>query len=190
MSLSSIFFIMFFLITAFCSFFAYKNLARKAFIVFFFCLFTLTGLTGKTPWPFYNWFLYPNAGENEATFYQINLADANGNKIIYDYRAAPPTLMTPLRRLAQNMALNFTEEENLVLAQFLLNRAQTYRQRDFSGQAIWHFPSHQFGLKWGKSNTADIGPFKILQLYKISAVLSDDGSRIISLDEKCVGTYS
>ena len=145
------------------------------------------GFKGGIKWPFFSWHLYGYNVDKNIKFYELYVADDEGTEIKYDARAVPPTLTTPLRRLAERMT-TMSEVEINEIGTFLYKGACSYRQKIKSGsislKKLVKFPSHQFGFKWDVENLNSLNEFTCLRVYKVKAELSEDGTTLIGIERE------
>lgn len=182
----------FFAGTALAIYLAHRRWIRATFLSCFFAASVVIGLTGGFLWPFFGWGLYAQRAQETIAFYELRVADREGNEIKLDARAAPPSLATPLNRLAAKIAAkdaNFRDE----VSRFLLIRARSYRhqvERDGSGAGpLWKFPPHQGGVLWTRAHLASLGRLQMVRVYRVEAHFSEDGTRLLSRSDRLITEY-
>ena len=151
----------------------------------------LPGFAGRWVWPFFSWHLYAFEAPTEMVYYDIRVADADGDEWRYDARAASPTLATPIRRFAQKLP-DKNPDEARALAAFLLDRAEGYRQRVLSGDANYNwfkFPPHQIGIAWDRQSLKEADAFESLRVYRIEAEITSDGRQVLREEAERVWDY-
>jgi len=144
-------------------------------------------------WPFLGWHLYAIDAPTDLTFYEVRLSDGNGGEIKYNARAAPPSLTTPIRRLATNMVLQFSEIQRQECADFLFKKGVEYRdkvEQNLHRPFYLKFPLHQFGFRWSQENLEGIENFKFLRIYRIQALFSENGRVLKKKDQYLELEYS
>jgi hypothetical protein len=165
---------------------------RVLFLALFVFLVFVPGLTGNTVWPFFSWHLYGIPQTEEFEYYEIRVSDAAGNALKYDARAVRPSMATPLRRYAAQIAQAPTAEQT-ELMRFFLTEAQIYQQEVRNNDGGFYknlkFPDHQYGYRWTKSTIDQMGNIETIVIYKVEANLSSDGQAIESLKREFVLSY-
>lgn len=169
-----------------------RRAARIAFLTVFVTLLCSAGFSGRIHWPFFGWHLYAHAAKHHITFYEVRVADARGRAIRLDARAAPPTMATPLNRIAKRMK-DLPGDDGLRIADFLLRKAADYRaeveRRGRVGHPAWKFPAHQMGYRWTADGLADYGPFVELQVVRIDGLFTPDGRGLRDRREQLIVRY-
>ena len=169
-----------------------RRAARIAFLTVFVTFLCSAGFSGRIHWPFFGWHLYAHAAKHHITFYEVRVADARGRAIRLDARAAPPTMATPLNRIAKRMK-DLPGDDGLRVANFLLRKATDYRteveRRGHVDHPIWKFPPHQMGYRWTVDDLAHFGPFVELQVVRIDGLFTPDGRGVRERREQLIVRY-
>ena len=183
----------FFAITGVAFIFHKNRWVRMGFGLVFGVSLLVPGLSGRSYWPFFSWHLFGLEQTEHITFHEFRLSDKDGQEIKYDERAVPPTLATPLRRLAADFP-NLSEEDQEEIGRFLLTNANEYRQQiletDPSVLSYLKFPPHQIGFAWTDENLSHIGPYESLVVYKVRGEFSPDGQKILTVEKELLTTIT
>jgi hypothetical protein len=169
-------FLLFLLVT--CTTLAARKPSPQVYLVFFFGLLLWSGLSGRILWPFHPWGLWGVIQPTEKVYYELEVADARGNRLRYDQNAARPILPTQLHQLGEVFIESQSAPRREQLGRFLLSRANAYREKrlsdgDFSTWA--KFPGREFGTTWTQSDLAACGPFTHIVASKRHAELPAAG---------------
>ena len=187
-----VYFFLFYLVTGIALYFCDFRFVRKIYLTFLFVCLSIPGLTGGWCWPFFNWHLYAYSSSTNFSFNEIRLADVHGNEIKYDARAVPPSLATPVRRLASAYP-GLPAQNARELSDFLVSQASVYRGKIESGEnrvlSLLKFPRHQMGYKWTKELLSNMSDFSEIRIYRIDINLSRDGREILRQVESLEAKY-
>jgi len=146
------------------------------------------GLVGRTTWPFFSWHLYAFRAGPEVSFAELRLVDEAGRELRYDPRAIPPSLPTPLRRLAGRLP-ELPAPAQREISDFLVGRAETFRSQLRSGLPWWRwlrFPPHQWGWAWSSEAVAPTQGFQRLRVYRNDVRFDPQGRHIMERRSRLV----
>ena len=184
--------IAFFIVASFVIFFRNNEQSRRVFLIIFFLLVLVPGLTGRTSWPFFSWHLYGIQQDDTFKYYEMRVSDGAGNELKYDARAVRPSLATPIRRYAAQIA-SADPNDQTELLKFFLEEAQEYQgkleQSPPNFFRFLKFPDHQYGYRWPDAELSDLGPIESIKIYKVDADLTNNGQDIESLYRELVIAY-
>lgn len=150
----------------------------RIYLVVFFGFLLWSGFSVRVLWPFHPWSLWGVIQPTSAVYYEIEVADAEGNRLRYDYRAAPPILPTQLHQLGPVFMEPAGSPRRAELGRFLLDRANAYRREHLAGgptRRWWNYPAREFGAAWTHDELAACGPFTLLVISKRSAEIPSAG---------------
>lgn len=185
------FFVGFFTLAALAVVFHKNKRVVSVYLLAFYTCQAATGIVG-TVWPICSGRLYPRVEPTERKYYEIRVVDSNGQELKYDARALNLTTATWLHRLPGDMQ-GYTDEQNQELERYLLQKARGYRQVVERGAlriaTLLKFPSHQFGFRWTKAMLHRYAEFTEIRRYRVRAVLSTDGRRLIDKTDEQLGAF-
>jgi hypothetical protein len=158
-------------------------------VAVFFVLLLVGNVTGLSIFPFMHWYKFSEPRGQEVTSYEIRVADADGNEIVYDARAAPP-LINSMSTLARHMHTDYDTETRERVARHLLTNANAYRERveqkgaDPAG--LLAFPRHTLDYRWTEERLQGHSTFVSVRVYKLTTRTTDDGTELASRTDELV----
>jgi hypothetical protein len=159
-----------------------RRWARWGFVALFVLLLGGFGIAGKMSWPFFSWHLYRARATTDLSFFEMRVRDAAGHEIRLDARAIPPSMATPLNRMAERM-LSLPPDDAKEVALWLMDHAEVHRERvrrdGPARSALWKFPRHQSGYRWTPETAGELGPVRELRIYRVDVRFSPDGQRVV-----------
>lgn len=164
--------------------------ARKAFLAFFFVCLLLTSLGGQHVLPFTQWHKFSTTGEENVSFYQIEMISEDGSRIVID----PDVTEVASRQLvASEFASGYSESEREQAAQILIHRSNQYRAKTLDREvdlfSLIDFPPHGYGTTdWSSEYLSEHGQFTGVAIVRVDLQFSADGEspKDRSTEDVCV----
>jgi len=166
---------------------ARHRIVRRAYVGSLLGLMVVAGITGTAVWPFPSWHLFPTVQPRMTLYSEIRVADAEDRELRVPAEALAPLEPTPVRRLATNAFSTYTLAKQMEFAEFVLERTNEYGRAVLDERYRFaRFPAHQAGRGWTTDDLQELGPFIVFRVYAIKISLSEDFSRIQSLEEELI----
>lgn len=163
--------------------------ARRLWLVGLFSGLVVVTLVGAPLLPFVDMNKYADSTDEEFTYYEIRMVDAEGTELRYDTRAIPPVKGgTRHSRLGGLMVESYSDGERLEMARFLFDSAVEYRAEVEADEARrlerLQAPRYVDSEPWTREDLADVEPFRSIRIYEVTLVYEDDNTGIASRDER------
>ncbi|MFC6865474.1 hypothetical protein ACFQGE_18665 [Halomicroarcula sp. GCM10025817] len=170
-------------------------------VVFLLCQVSLVPLTVP---PLTTYHKFSNTWDQERVEYEFRVVDENGQELRFDAKSTLEFEGIRMSRLHHQMLTEYSEEENRVVARFLLQSAREYRGELEAGggrnSLVWsdggvklrhatNFPAHGHVTTWTPAELSQYGEFVGLRLYRVEIESSADGSEVVSQSEAVVFEY-
>jgi len=184
----AIFFISFFIGTALLLFID-RQIARRAWIAAFLSVLIVVTVLGVPMFPVVDMhkFASPNL-EEDRTIHELHIVDEEGNEIRYDTRAAPPVKGTRTSGLAGDMVYEYTDQERLDMATFLVDRAEKHRLDIQNGGAFifeWFQPPRYVdSQKWSHNTITGMSEFESIRVYERDMVYSENNTELQTVSKE------
>jgi len=154
--------------------------------------------------PFVTWHKFSGPWDQERVVYEVRVVDDNGRELKYDDKATLAFDGVRMTALHNEMTEEYSDEKNRVIAEYLLQRAATYRSGIERGDPqrglVWtatginptqllRFPAHGHTVAWTAEQLDGYGEFVGIRLYRVTFVTSPDGTEVTSYEEQVVFEY-
>lgn len=141
--------------------------------------------------PYIDWHKFSEPREQEQTYHELRIVDANGEEIPYDKRAPQNHEAGFHSSIMTDMTEKYTEDRNREIMMFLLYRAEEYRDQRENQSLIYYvrFPDHGMHGEWTGIQLAEYAEFVGIRLYQVDIRTSDDGTEITEYNEDRVFGY-
>ncbi|MFC7008684.1 hypothetical protein [Halalkalicoccus salilacus] len=187
-----LFFIGFFSAT-FITIYLYRNKYIKQTYVagFFIGLLVFNTVLPLGLLPYIHWHKFSEPREQEQTYYEFRVVDANGEEIPYDKTATLRVEGIRMSKLTNAMIDEYSEEKNREIMAFLLYRAEEHRDHTKQQSLIYFasFPAHGMSGEWTETQLTEYAEFVGLRLYQVDIKTSDDGTEITAHEQDRVFGY-
>jgi hypothetical protein len=182
------FFVAFFLLAAVAVRYATHRWIRQGYLAYFFLFLLVVNLTGMPLFPFVSWYKFSEPLPETITRYEIRVADAAGDELVYDARATPPMNGPHLWTVGERMATVYDRGKACRAGRFFLDRARRYRdrvQRDsFDLAERVDFPRHVLDRQWNANELDAYTEFTTLRIYRVTFETAPSGRAVESYRER------
>lgn len=153
-------------------------------------LFAVT-LVGIPMFPFIEMHKFAHTHDDDHSYHEITIVDEQGNELEYDSRAAPPVQGTRVTHLATSMANEYSDEERLKIASFLLSNANEYKESVRRGdhkslQARLSAPRYVDDSRWTQADLDGVSEFQSIRIYERTIQYSDDNSEVANSSRQLI----
>lgn len=165
-----------------------RGMVRRVWLVGFVSTLLVVTAVGMPLFPVVEMHKFSQPSEEEMTYYELRVVDADGAEIELDDRATPPLTGTRTSTVAGEMANAYTDEERAEMGEFYLSNAREYRQKVESGDRSitdrLRPPRYVDDEAWTADELAAYEEFEAIRVYERTVIYSDDNSEIESNEER------
>lgn len=162
----------------------HRAYARQLWLGGFLSALLVVTVLGAPILPVVDMHKFPDPTPEEQTYHELRIVDEEGNEIRYDTRAVPPMQGTRTSRLGRWMVEDYTDEERLEMAGFLVGEAEEYRTELLADRreplARLQPPRYVDEERWTASDVRGLSRFESIRVYRHTVVFSEDSTEIDS----------
>lgn len=179
---------------------------RKTFVIGFVVVLFMfqVSVVPLSPPPFMVWHKFSDTWDSERVEHEFRVVDASGQELKFDEKSTMAFEGVRMTALHHRMNNEFSEQERIEAARFLLSSAREYRTAVERGDPargfVWtdggirlrylaSFPAHGHVATWTPAQTSQYQEFVGIRLYQMTIVTSEDGSEVVSSSEEMVFEY-
>ena len=167
---------------------AHRRFAREVWLAGFFATLLAVTLVDMPLLPVVDMHKFAHPSDEAETYYELHVVDSAENELRFDDRATPPVTGTRTSTLGGQFAGEYTDDQRLEMAAFLLSNAAEYRGEVAAGDRAvidrLQPPRYVDDRAWTATDLEGYGGFEVLRVYKRTVHYSDDSTEIETNEER------
>ncbi|MDQ2050212.1 hypothetical protein RBH26_06910 [Natronolimnohabitans sp. A-GB9] len=167
---------------------ANRSVLRRIWLVGFFSTLLVVTAVGMPLLPVVEMHKFAQPSEEEMTYYEIHVVDADGQEIELDDRATPPLTGTRTSSVGGELAEEYSDAERMEMGEFYLEHVREYRQAVESGDRSvterLQPPRYVDDPAWTTDQLSEYEAFESIRVYERTVIYAEDDSSVESNEKR------
>lgn len=165
-----------------------RRSVRRLWLGAFFATLLVVTAVGMPLMPVVEMHKFSEPTDEEMTYYELRVVDADGDELYYDERAAPPMTGSRTSTIAGAIAEEYTDGERMEIGEFYLSQVREYRRDVESGESSvadrFSPPRYSDDERWTTEDLETYDEFEAIRVYERTVTYTDDNTAIESNEER------